>query len=76
MIQSVFNLDRVKVQDLRPTQVTVGMREVTEKRAEWEALSKQDREKYLEGHVVPAVLGPKARQWCAPSAGPSPAASR
>jgi hypothetical protein len=63
MVQSVFHLDRVKVLDLRPTQVTVGMREVTEKQAEWEQLSKPDREKYLEGHVVPAVLGPTARHF-------------
>ena len=63
MTQSVFNLDRVKVRDLRPTQVTVGMREVTEKQAEWEGLSKSEREKYLDGHVVPAVLGPKARHF-------------
>ncbi len=54
---------RVEIAALRPTQMTVGYREVAAKRAEWAAMSKGDRKRFLDGHVVPTVLGPKQRSY-------------
>jgi hypothetical protein len=51
-----FKLARIK--DLRPTQLTVGMIEVEVKRKHLSALSDTAREKFLEAHPMPAVLGP------------------
>lgn len=63
MALNVSHLDRLKVPDLRPTQVTVGLREVEEKREEWLRLSKEDRKQYLKAHVVPIVKGPEAYHY-------------
>lgn len=54
-------LNSVKVAKLRPTQITVGYREVAEKRREWKMLPKSRRADYLARHMVPVLLGPKAR---------------
>ncbi len=48
----------VPVGDLRPTQMTVGLREVELKRAEWRASNGKARVRLLRRHVLPAVLGP------------------
>ena len=63
MTLNVSHLDRVNVPDLRPTQVTVGLREVIQKREEWLRLSKDARKQYLKGHVVPIVRGPKGYRY-------------
>ncbi len=46
--------------DLRPTQITVGMREVALKRQEWRKLGKGGAE-FLGRHMIPVVIGPKNR---------------
>ncbi len=51
----------VSVKDLRPTQMTVGVREVEIKRRQWRSADDVERTKLLRRHVVPAVLGPKER---------------
>lgn len=48
----------IKISDLRPTQMTVGYREVEAKCRQWkETGSKRQREK-LGAHMIPVVLGP------------------
>jgi hypothetical protein len=49
--------------DLRPTQMTVGFREVEIKRRQWREADDAERTKLLQRHVVPAVLGPKGRLY-------------
>ena|SRR5579862_1279065 len=53
----------VHVEDLRPTQMTVGRLEVERKRAEWRTLKRKERERRLAEHWFPAVLGPKERYY-------------
>jgi hypothetical protein len=56
-------LHPVKIKDLRPTQMTVGMREVAQKCEEWRNRPRDSAGKYLGTHMIPAVLGPKGRPW-------------
>ena len=59
-------LNSVKITALRPTQITVGFREVAEKRREWRERSKKPGAKagqYLGRHMVPVVLGPSGRSY-------------
>ncbi|QVN23427.1 hypothetical protein JYG32_33665 [Burkholderia pyrrocinia] len=53
----------IHVHKLRPTQMTVGMREVHDKRKHIESLSEQARREFIETHPIPAVLGPDARHY-------------
>ena len=59
-------LQPVPIESLRPTQITVGMREVEEKR---KRLRKQKPRKigsFIGRHMIPVVLGPKKRYCLAP----------
>ncbi len=56
-------LHTVALSDLRPTQMTVGLREVAERRKAWQDATGKARERMLANHVVPAVLGPKGRYY-------------
>jgi len=49
------------IRDLRPTQVTVGMREVDAKRKAWAAKSGGKGAEFLGTHMIPVILGPKGR---------------
>jgi hypothetical protein len=51
-------LHEVEIHRLRPTQVTVGLIEVHDKRARIEALKKHERRAFLADHPIPAVWGP------------------
>jgi hypothetical protein len=53
----------VAITDLRPTQITVGMREVAAKRTRWREESKRKKPEYLGKHMIPVVLGPKDRHY-------------
>ena len=53
----------VAIGDLRPTQITVGMREVATKRKRWHELGAKKDEKFLGKHIIPVVLGPKQRPY-------------
>jgi hypothetical protein len=55
-------LTPVPVADLRPTQMTVGYREVAEKRREWRE-NEPEGGKYLGKHMVPVLLGPRGRRY-------------
>ena len=46
------------VTKLRPTQMTVGLREVELKRRQWREAGEKDRAKLLRRHVIPTVIGP------------------
>lgn len=51
------------IADLRPTQLTVGMREVDEKRRRWRSDNSEKAAQLLRNHIVPVVLGPKERTY-------------
>ena len=52
----------IPILSLRPTQMTVGMREVKEKRQRWrEHKSKKKQEELLGRHMIPVVHGPDER---------------
>jgi hypothetical protein len=53
----------VKITDLRPTQITVGMREVRSKRERWREMGAKKGQEFLGKHMIPVVLGPKHRHY-------------
>ena len=55
-------LKPVAIADLRPTQITVGMREVKDRRKRWRAL-KDKKLDFLGAHMIPVILGPKDRHY-------------
>ena len=56
-------LHTVPLAELRPTQVTVGYREVAEKRRAWSERAEGDRAGWLGRHMIPVLLGPKKRAY-------------
>ena len=56
-------LHTVSVSALRPTQMTVGMREVALKRKDIRAMTTGKAGTFLAGHSLPAVIGPKGRYY-------------
>jgi hypothetical protein len=56
-------LTTVAVLALRPTQITVGMREVQAKRKRWRETAGKKGGKFLGKHMIPVVLGPKHRHY-------------
>ena len=56
-------LKTIEIDDLRPTQMTVGYREVAEKRREWADRSDKGAGAFLGSHMIPTVLGPKGRHY-------------
>jgi hypothetical protein len=56
-------LHPVRIVDLRPTQITVGMREVREKRKRWRSKRDDKAGAFLATHMIPVVLGPKKRSY-------------
>jgi hypothetical protein len=51
-------LKPVDLADLRPTQITVGMREVNAKRKGWREKNGKKSEEFLGKHMIPVILGP------------------
>jgi hypothetical protein len=56
-------LKPVAVSDLRPTQMTVGFREVAEKRRAWTEIAEKSGADFLGRHLVPVLLGPKGHPY-------------
>ncbi len=56
-------LKLVSIADLRPTQITVGMREVREKRQHWRKRKPEKMAEFLGKHMIPVILGPKKRHY-------------
>jgi hypothetical protein len=54
-------VEPVAIKDLRPTQITVGFREVAEKRKHWrkQAEKRKKGAEFLGRHMIPVLLGPK-----------------
>ncbi|MDW5316729.1 ParB-like protein [Rhizobium sp. PL01] len=53
----------VAIASLRPTQMTVGFREVACKRLEWREIAGHDGADFLGRHMVPVVIGWKKRPY-------------
>jgi len=56
-------LTQVAITDLRPTQITVGMREVLAKRKRWRETGAKKGGKFLGKHLIPVILGPNHRHY-------------
>ena len=56
-------LQPVPIKSLRPTQITVGMREVKEKRKHWREHGRGKKEEFLARHMIPVILGPNERHY-------------
>jgi hypothetical protein len=56
-------LHPIAILDLRPTQITVGMREVKEKCAHLRARKATKIGKFLGDHMIPVIRGPKDRMY-------------
>jgi hypothetical protein len=58
-------LTTVAIIDLRPTQITVGMREVMAKRQHWRQTGRKKKkgDKFLGRHMIPVIRGPKGRHY-------------
>ena len=56
-------LHPVAILDLRPTQITVGMREVETKRAAWKQHAEDSKADFIGRHLIPVVWGPKGRYY-------------
>jgi hypothetical protein len=56
-------LKPVDIADLRPTQITVGMREVRAKQKGWREKKGKKGEKFLGKHMIPVILGPGDRHY-------------
>jgi hypothetical protein len=53
----------IPILTLRPTQMTVGMREVKEKRKRWREQKKHKQSELLGKHMIPVVRGPDKRYY-------------
>lgn len=56
-------LKPVSIVDLRPTQMTVGMREVKQKRKELRERGDKKIGRFLGSHMIPVILGPNRRHY-------------
>lgn len=56
-------LHPIAIADLRPTQITVGLREVAAKRTSWRQKDGEKGGKFLGQHMIPVILGPKDRHY-------------
>src|SRR5476649_321163 len=56
-------LSPVKIRRLRPTQMTVGLREVEEKRRQWRAREDESAAAFLGRYMIPVLRGPKGRPY-------------
>jgi hypothetical protein len=52
---------KIPIADIRPTQLTLGLSEVTRRAAKIAKLSPEDREAYFERKAIPHVIGPGKR---------------
>lgn len=56
-------LTLVPLAELRPTQMTVGLREVEAKRRAWRSRKAEKDAKFLGSHLLPVIRGPKERNY-------------
>ena len=55
-------LSPVPINSLRPTQITIGLIEVRERRNQWDKLG-DEKATFLGHHMIPAIIGPKKRPY-------------
>ena len=53
----------IAIVDLRPTQITVGMREVAARQQRWQRDDPKKKAEYLASHLIPVIRGPKDRLY-------------
>jgi len=53
----------VAMEELRPTQITVGRREVEIKREAWREKTRKKEREFLARHMIPVILGQKDRYY-------------
>jgi hypothetical protein len=56
-------LHTVPIADLRPTQITVGMREVRAKQKSWQQQDNKKKAEFLGRHMIPVIRRPKGRLY-------------
>jgi hypothetical protein len=56
-------IQEAALRDLHPTQLTIGMRVVSDKRKHLAEMSSSDRQSYLKAHPMPTVIGPQGRLY-------------
>ena len=56
-------LSPVAIAALKPTQMTVGLREVREKRRRWREQGSKKKAAFLGRHMIPVIHGPKDRYY-------------
>jgi hypothetical protein len=56
-------LHPIPIEDLHPTQITVGLREVESRRKAWRAKEGKKAAEFLGQHIIPVILGPKDRHY-------------
>jgi hypothetical protein len=56
-------LHPIPIDDLHPTQITVGLREVAARRKTWRAKEGKKAGRFLGQHMIPVILGPKDRHY-------------
>ncbi|MBT3071661.1 chromosome partitioning protein ParB [Rhodomicrobium sp. Az07] len=56
-------LQPIPIADLRPTQMTIGRREVERRATELDKMARDERRRYLARHAIPVVQGPKERLY-------------
>jgi hypothetical protein len=56
-------LHPVPIAELRPTQITIGLREIAERRKHWRARKGKKDTGYFGTHMIPVVVGPKERHY-------------
>ena len=53
----------VAIKDLRPTQMTVGLREVAQRRTNWRKRKSRAAAQYLGKHMIPVIVGPGGHSY-------------
>jgi hypothetical protein len=56
-------IQEAALQDLHPTQLTIGLRVVSDKRKHLAEMSPSDRHSFMKGHPIPTVIGPQGRLY-------------
>ena len=57
------HLLRVELDKLLPTQASIGLNEVAQKRLEWQSLSKKKFKEVIDQHWFPSIFGPEGRYY-------------
>jgi hypothetical protein len=54
-------LQPTPIVELRPTQITVGMREVHDRQRRWQQQDGKKKAEFLGRHMIPVIRGPRGR---------------